>query len=33
VGDELTRSLSFALRIDDRKQTHDADETMARITA
>jgi hypothetical protein len=31
--DELTQSLSFALRCNGRKRTHDADETMARITA
>jgi hypothetical protein len=31
--DELTQSLSFALRFNGRKRTHDADETMARITA
>jgi hypothetical protein len=31
--DELARSLSFALRFNGRKHVHDADETMARITA
>jgi len=31
--DELTQSLSFALRFNGRKRVHDADETMARITA
>ncbi len=31
--DELTQSLSFALRFSGRKRVHDADETMARITA
>jgi hypothetical protein len=31
--DELTRSLSFALRFNGRKRLHDADEIMARITA
>jgi hypothetical protein len=31
--DELTQSLSFALRFNGRKRTHDADEVMARITA
>ena len=31
--DELTQSLSFALRFDGRKRVHDADEVMARITA
>jgi hypothetical protein len=31
--DELTQSLSFALRFDGRKRMHDADETMAQITA
>jgi hypothetical protein len=31
--DELTQSLSFALRFNGRKRTHDADETMAPITA
>jgi hypothetical protein len=30
---ELTQSLSFALRLNGRKRAHDADETMARITA
>jgi hypothetical protein len=31
--DELTQSLSFALRLNGRKRVHDADEVMARITA
>jgi hypothetical protein len=31
--DELRQSLSFALRFNGRKRVHDADETMARITA
>jgi len=31
--DELTQSLSFALRFNGRKRVHDADEVMARITA
>jgi hypothetical protein len=31
--DEITQSLSFALRFNGRKRAHDADETMARITA
>jgi hypothetical protein len=31
--DELTQSLSFALRFNGRKRVHDADEMMARITA
>jgi hypothetical protein len=31
--DERTQSLSFALRFNGRKRMHDADETMARITA
>ena len=31
--DELPQSPSFALRFNGRKRTHDADETMARITA
>ena len=31
--DELTQSLSFALRFNSWKRVHDADETMARITA
>jgi hypothetical protein len=31
--DELTQSLSFALRFNGRKRVLDADETMARITA
>jgi hypothetical protein len=31
--DELTQSLSFALRFDGRKRVHDADELIARITA
>jgi hypothetical protein len=31
--DELTQSLSFSLRFNGRKRVHDADETMARITA
>jgi hypothetical protein len=31
--DELTQSLSFALRFNGRRRTHDADETMAWITA
>jgi hypothetical protein len=31
--DELTQSLSFALRFSGRKRVHDADETMAQITA
>jgi hypothetical protein len=31
--DELTQSRSFALRYNGRKRAHDADETMARITA
>jgi hypothetical protein len=31
--DELTQSLSFALRFNGRKRAHGADETMARITA
>jgi hypothetical protein len=31
--DELMQSLSFALRFNGRKRAHDADETMARITA
>jgi hypothetical protein len=31
--DELTQSLSFALRFNGRKRMHDADEMMARITA
>jgi hypothetical protein len=31
--DVLTQSLSFALRFNGRKRVHDADETMARITA
>jgi hypothetical protein len=31
--DELTQSLSFALRFNGRKRTHDADEAMAQITA
>ena len=31
--DELTQSLSFALRFNGRKRVHDADETMAQITA
>ena len=31
--DELTQSLSFALRYNGRKRARDADETMARITA
>jgi hypothetical protein len=30
--DELTQSLSFALRFNGRKRVHDADEAMARIT-
>ncbi len=31
--DELTQSLSFALRYNGKKRTRDAEETMARITA
>jgi len=31
--DELMQSLSFALRFNGRKRTHDADELMARVTA
>ncbi len=31
--DEFAQSLSFALRYNGRKREHDADETMARITA
>jgi len=31
--DELTQSLSFALRFNGRKREHGADEIMARITA
>jgi hypothetical protein len=31
--DELTQSLTFALRFNGRKRVYDADETMARITA
>jgi hypothetical protein len=31
--DELTQSRSFALRLNGRKRVHDADETMARVTA
>ncbi len=31
--DELTQSLSFALRFSGRKRVHDADEMMAQITA
>jgi hypothetical protein len=31
--DELTQSLSFALRFDGRKRVHDADKALARITA
>jgi hypothetical protein len=31
--DELTQSLTFALRFNGRKRVHDADEIMARITA
>ena len=30
--DELTQSLSFALRLNGRKRGHSADETMVRIT-
>jgi hypothetical protein len=31
--DEITQSLSFALRFNGRKRVHDADEAMSRITA
>jgi len=31
--DELTQSLSFALRFNGRKRVHDADEMMARVIA
>ena len=31
--DELTQSLSFPLRFNSRKRVHNADETMAQITA
>jgi hypothetical protein len=31
--DELTQSLPFALGFNGRKRVHDADETMARVTA
>jgi hypothetical protein len=31
--DEITESLSFALRYDGRKRVRDADDAMARITA
>jgi hypothetical protein len=31
--DELTQSLSFALRFNSRRRVHDADELMAQITA
>jgi len=30
--DELTQSLTFALRFNGRKRVHDADEAMAQIT-
>jgi hypothetical protein len=33
TADEITQALSFALRYNGRKRTHDADDAMGRITA
>jgi hypothetical protein len=33
TADEITQTLSFALRYRGRKRVHDADDVMARITA